>query len=72
MKQILPFVTIISSILLIITILLQNQASSLGSGFGGETNFYRSKRGAEKTLFMITIILAVVFVSSILGLLFVK
>lgn len=72
MKQILPYLTVVSAVFLILSILLQNQGSSLGSGFGGETNFYRSKRGAEKILFYVTIVLAVIFVASILASLFIK
>lgn len=67
MKSVLSVVTVVSSIMLIIAILLQNQGSGLGTAFGGESSFYRSKRGAEKALFIITIMLSVVFVVSILG-----
>lgn len=54
---------IIISIALTITILLQQQGSGLGAMFGsvgGES--YRSKRGAEKVFFNMTIILIVLFV----------
>ena len=41
-------------------ILLQNSSGGLGGGLGaGE--FYRSKRGAEKVVFVGTIVLAAVF-----------
>lgn len=66
MKIFFNYVTIFSAVLLIMVILLQNQGSSLGSGFGGETNFYRSKRGLEKGLFYLTIILAVIFIGSLI------
>ena len=72
MKHILQYVTLFSALLLIIVILLQNQGGSLGAGFGGESSFYRSKRGAERVLFVVTIVLAVVFVGSIIGALFIK
>ena len=52
--------------------MLQNQGGGLGSAFGGEANFYRTKRGAEKFLFIGTIVLGVAFVACILGLLTVK
>lgn len=58
--------------MIIIAILLQNQGSGLGTAFGGESNFYRTKRGAEQVLFYFTIVLAVVFVGSLIGLLLVK
>ncbi len=72
MKSILPYIIIIDCIGLILVILLQNQSSSLGSGFGGETNFYRSKRGVERILFGATIVLAIILVSSILATLLIK
>lgn len=52
---------IIIAILLIITILLQNRGSGLGTAFGGEGNIYLAKRGAEKFIFHATIVLAVLF-----------
>ncbi len=72
MRNTLAIITVISSIMLIIAILLQNQGSGLGTAFGGESNFYRTKRGAEQVLFYFTIVLAVVFVGSLIGLLLVK
>lgn len=72
MRNILSILTVVFSIMLIVAILMQNQGSGLGSAFGGESNFYRTKRGAEKALFYLTIVLAVLFVGCLLGLLFVK
>ncbi len=72
MKNILSIVTVISSVMLIISVLLQNQGSGLGSAFGGESSFYRTKRGAEQALFIATIVLAVIFVSCLIGLLLVR
>lgn len=72
MRVILNFITVISAIFMIFAILLQNQSSSLGSAFGAESNMYKTKRGAEKTLFYITIILAIVFIGSIIANFFVK
>lgn len=61
MTNILNYVQIVTTILLIIFILLQNRGSGLGSAFGGEGNIYMTKRGAEKTIFILTIITAIVF-----------
>lgn len=69
MKNVLSVLTVLSSVMLIVAILLQNQGSGLGSAFGGETSFYRTKRGAEQALFYATIVLSVVFVSCLIGLL---
>lgn len=67
MKTILNLIIVISGILMVCVILLQHQSSSLGSAFGGESNSYRSKRGVEKILYYLTIILAAIFVLSIIG-----
>lgn len=52
---------LVVSVLLVISILLQNRGSGLGGIFGGEGNIYRTKRGVEKVLFIGSIILAVAF-----------
>jgi len=48
-----------------LTILIQSRGQSLGASFGGDSNFYRSKRGAEAVIFNATIVLAVMFVLSV-------
>jgi len=62
MKQILMIVQIILAVILVLTILLQHRGTSLGGAFGGEGAVYRSRRGAEKFLFYLTIIVALLFV----------
>ena len=46
---------------LIASILLQQRGTGLGGAFGGEVTAYRSRRGIERTLFRMTIVLAVLF-----------
>ena len=65
----LEVVTFISAFLTILLILLQQRGTSLGAGFGSSGELYTTRRGLEKSLFVTTIVSAVVFVSSILGLL---
>ncbi|MCC7289237.1 preprotein translocase subunit SecG [bacterium] len=67
MKNFLQALTLVSAILLVVSVLLQSQGSGLGAGFGGDSNFYRSKRGIEKFLFFGTIVLAVIFFGSLLA-----
>ncbi len=55
------YIQIISAILLIICVLLQNRGAGLGSAFGGEGNIYRSKRGLEQYIFIATITFSIVF-----------
>ena len=55
-------VQIILSVVLIGIVLLQAKGSGFTGAFTTETSAYRSRRGVEKTLFNLTIGLAVVFV----------
>ena len=61
MTNILNYAQIVITILLIVFIMLQNRGSGLGAAFGGEGNVYMTKRGAEKTIFILTIITAILF-----------
>lgn len=61
--------TLISAVLSILLILLQQRGASLGAGFGASGELYTTRRGLDKSLFNATIIVALVFVLSILGLL---
>lgn len=49
------------SVLLTVSILLQNRGSGLGSAFGGDFGGYYTKRGLEKFLLYGTIVLAIAF-----------
>ncbi len=62
-------ITFISATLLIVLILLQQRGASLGAGSGSSGELYTTRRGLEKSLFVTTVICAVIFVLSILGLL---
>ena len=61
--------TLISAILTILLILLQQRGASLGAGFGSSGELYTTRRGLEKSLFVATVVFAIIFVASILGLL---
>lgn len=61
---------IVTCVLLIVTILLQNRAEGLGKMFGGGGEVFRTKRGLEKFLYYATMVLAVIF--GVLSLLIVK
>ena len=51
----------IVSALLILVILLQNRSTGLSATFGGAGSFQSTKRGAEKVLAQMTVVLAVLF-----------
>jgi preprotein translocase subunit SecG len=61
MESILMIATIIVAITLTGVVLVQGANSGLGSAFGGDSGIYRTRRGVEKTLFTMTISLAVIF-----------
>ncbi len=64
--SILPFVQVVLSVLLVITVLLQQTGAGLGGAFGGD-NFsagYNKRRGMEKNLFYATITIGILFVIS--------
>ena len=67
------YVTVISAIITVLLILLQQRGASLGAGFGTSGELYTTRRGIEKRIFQTTVLVATVFVMSILAsILFVK
>ena len=60
-EQIINVIQIILGIVIVGLILLQSKGTGLGSTFGGDMGFYGTKRGAEKMLFIFTIIVSIVF-----------
>ncbi len=70
--NILPIAQIAIAVVLVVVILLQQKGGGLGGVFGGGGGggSYHTKRGLEKILFTITIILGILFVlSTVLALL---
>lgn len=64
---ILQVIMVGSAVLMVTAILLQQRGASLGAGFGGSGELYTTRRGLDKNLFEATIVLAVLFVLSILA-----
>jgi protein translocase SecG subunit len=68
----LPWVQIIVSVMLVGLILIQRSGAELGGAFGGgdgSGGTLYTRRGFERVLFITTIVLAVIFVTSNLGVL---
>ena len=62
MKNILLISQMVVSVLLIILILTQNKEGGMGAMMGGGAQSFRAtRRGAEKVIFVATILLAVLF-----------
>jgi preprotein translocase subunit SecG len=64
--SILQIVTVGSAILMILAILLQQRGASLGAGFGSSGELFTTRRGLDKNLFEASVVLAVIFILSIL------
>ena len=62
MQLFLNVAQIVVAVALILAILLQIRGGGLGGIFGQADTVYRTKRGVEKTLFQLTIALAVLFI----------
>ena len=62
MLKIINIIEMIVSVLLIISILLQNRGAGLSAAFGGDFGGYYSKRGFEKFLVYFSIGLAIIFI----------
>ncbi|MEX2006842.1 MAG: preprotein translocase subunit SecG [Candidatus Saccharimonadales bacterium] len=60
------YVTIVSVLLLIVLILIQTRGASLGAGLGGGGEVNVTRRGSDKTLHQLTIILVFIFCGSII------
>ena len=63
--KILPYAEIVFSIVLIIAILLQQSGAGLGGALGGgDDTFHHTRRGFEKFLFYLSIVVGILFVLS--------
>jgi len=65
--SIFQIVTVASAVLLVASILLQQRGASLGAGFGSSGELFTTRRGLDKNLFEVTIVIAVIFVLSIVA-----
>ncbi|KKQ27944.1 MAG: Preprotein translocase, SecG subunit [Candidatus Magasanikbacteria bacterium GW2011_GWC2_37_14] len=71
LKNIIIIAQMVLSVLLIIVILLQQKGAGLGAAFGGSSNVYSTRRGVDKILFQITIVLVVLFFATAIAILLV-
>jgi preprotein translocase subunit SecG len=61
-KDYIDIAQILVAVVLTVVILLQAKGSGIGTALGGGTSgSFRTRRGVEKTLFQLTIVLALVF-----------
>ncbi|MFA6514880.1 MAG: preprotein translocase subunit SecG [Candidatus Paceibacterota bacterium] len=72
--KVLPYIQIILSIILVVAILLQQSSAGVGGALGGGDGggLYSTRRGFEKFLFILTIIIGIFFVVSSFVAIFIK
>ena len=58
--------TVVTAVIVSILILLQTRGASLGAGMGGGGEVNTVRRGSDKTIHQITIILVIIFAGSII------
>ncbi len=64
-----PWIQVALSLALIVLVLLQRSEAGLGQSFGGTGSggAFHTKRGAERVLFIATIVVGILFAASALG-----
>jgi preprotein translocase subunit SecG len=67
MSDFLRTTMMISAVVLILLVLLQQRGASLGAGFGGSGELYTTRRGLDKSMFNVSVVVAAIFVFSILA-----
>ena len=60
------YITIASMLLMSLLILVQTRGASLGAGLGSAGEINTERRGTDKTIYQLTIIMAVIFSGSLL------
>lgn len=65
MDTVINVITFVSAGLMILLILLQARGASLGAGFGGSSELHTTRRGVDKSMHQATILMAIIFVFSI-------
>lgn len=67
LSTVINYIHVISAVLIIVFVLLQNRGTGLSEVFGGGSESYYTRRGFDKVLFVGTIALAGIFVGSALA-----
>ncbi|HQV95051.1 MAG TPA: preprotein translocase subunit SecG [Anaerolineales bacterium] len=73
MEVYLDYALIIISVLLITSVILQSKGAGLGGLTGADVgSVYTARRGIERTLFWVTIVLSVIFFGLVIALLIIS
>ncbi len=60
------YVTLFSMLLMTLLILVQTRGASLGAGIGSSGEVNTERRGTDKTIYQLTIVMAVIFATSLI------
>ncbi len=60
------YVTIATTVIMSLLILVQTRGASLGAGLGSSGEINTERRGSDKTIYQMTIIVAIIFAVSLL------
>ncbi len=60
------YIALVSMVIMTILILVQTRGAGLGAGLGGGGEVNTTRRGSDKTIHQITIIMAIIFSLSLL------
>lgn len=66
MKNIFDWITLISMVIMTFLILVQTRGASLGAGLGGGGEVNMVRRGTDKSVHQLTIIVAIIFALSLI------
>ncbi|HEX8762315.1 MAG TPA: preprotein translocase subunit SecG [Candidatus Saccharimonadales bacterium] len=66
MNNIFDWITLISMIIMTFLILIQTRGASLGAGLGGGGEVNMVRRGTDKSVHQVTIIMAIIFAASLI------
>jgi protein translocase SecG subunit len=72
LPKIINIAQLVISVILILSILLQSRGAGLSGTFGGDSAVYTTRRGPEKMLYWITLILSLIFVGLAIASLIIK
>lgn len=65
-NEVFNYITVGSAVVLTILVLIQTRGASLGAGFGTSGEIHTTRRGVDKSLHQITVVVAIAFVLSII------
>ena len=60
------YITIGSVLIMTLLILVQTRGASLGAGLGSSGEINTERRGSDKTIYQLTIIMAIIFAGSLM------